>query len=181
MHFEILITERLKLRKLTPDVFTYVFENFSDTEIKIFFGINSDLDLKLEKEKYEKGISTFNKTFLYFQLIDKITDSIIGWCGFHTWYLGHNRAELGYTLTDDDCKKKGLMTEALMSITDYGFRKMDLNRIEAFIEPDNVPSLKLLKNLNFKQEGYLKEHYYKNNKMEDSLLFSLLKKEYDNK
>lgn len=43
MQFERLLTERLKLRKLTPEVFTYVFENFSNDEIKIFFDINSGL------------------------------------------------------------------------------------------------------------------------------------------
>lgn len=180
MHFETLLTERLKLRKLTPEVFTYVFENFSDYEIKTFFDINSDLELKKEKEKYKKGISTFNKTFLYFQLIDKITENIIGWCGYHTWYLDHKRAEIGYTLTNDDFKEKGIMTEAIFSIIEYGFKKMDLNRIEAYIEPANIPSLKIIKNLNFKQEGYLREHYRKNNVVEDSLVFSLLKNEYEN-
>lgn len=181
MQFEILLTDRLKLRKLTPDVFTYVFENFSDDEIKIFFDINSDPELKKEKEKYEKGISTFNRSFLYFQLIDKITGSIIGWCGYHTWHLDHSRAEIGYTLTNDDFKEKGIMTEALFSIVEYGFKKMDLNRIEVYIEPDNIPSLKVIQKLNFKKEGHLREHYRKNGVVEDSLVFSLLKSEYENK
>ena len=84
MDFEIIFTERLKLRKLNPDVYNYVFKNFKNTELQSFFGLNNETEVLKEIEKFNKGISTFNKSFLYFQIIDKSADKIIGWCGFHT-------------------------------------------------------------------------------------------------
>jgi ribosomal-protein-alanine N-acetyltransferase len=46
---------------------------------------------------YEKGIPNLN-AFLYFHLLEKTDQNVIGWCGYHTWYLEHDRAEIGYEL-----------------------------------------------------------------------------------
>ncbi len=143
-----------------------------------FLALNSEEDTQLEKEKYKAGFSTFNKTFLYFQIIDKKSDEIIGWCGYHTWYTSHDRAEIGYILFDEEAKGKGYMTEVMTPILAYGFGKMNLHRVEAFVGKENVPSLKLMSNFGFTQEGHLKEHYLKNGVYEDSLVFSLLKSEF---
>ncbi|MND70827.1 putative ribosomal N-acetyltransferase YdaF [compost metagenome] len=70
------------------------------------------------------------------------------------------------------------MTEALKPIIQYGFETMKLNRIEAFLSPDNIPSLKLVQKFGFTKEGHLREHYNKDNKLEDSAVYSLLKSEY---
>jgi [ribosomal protein S5]-alanine N-acetyltransferase len=178
MTFEILETNRLKLRKLTPAVLDFVFTNYTNEELKSFLGLSSDLELKKEREKHQKGLTTYNKSFLYFQLIDKSTDTVIGSCGFHTWYLDHARAEIGYGLYQEQYKSKGLMTEALIPIIDYGFNTMHLNRIEALIGPENTPSLQLIKRLHFTREGYLRQHYIDNGKIVNSILFSLLRSEY---
>lgn len=177
MDFEIIETNRLTLRKITPQVMEAIHD-LTDSEMMNVLGLKSSADLDREKEKYEKGMSTYNKSFLYFQLLDKETQLIIGWCGYYTWYLDHDRAELGYWLYLDEVKQKGLMTEALHVIINFGFHEMKLNRIEAFVSENNVPSLKLLKRYKFKQEGILREHYIAKVKAEDSLVFALLKKDY---
>ena len=55
---------------------------------------------------------------------------------------------------------------------------MGLNRIEAFVGPGNDPSLRIMERLGFSKEGLLREHYHKNNHTEDSVAYSLLKREY---
>ena len=70
------------------------------------------------------------------------------------------------------------MSEAIVSIVNYGFHNMNLERIEAFVSPNNMPSIKLLKRIKFKEEGLLKHHYFDNNKMDDSIIFALLRFEY---
>jgi [ribosomal protein S5]-alanine N-acetyltransferase len=182
MTFEILETARLKLRKLTPEVFDYIFTNYINEELKSFLGLNADQELEKERDKHQKGLATYNRSFLYFQLIDKNTDTIIGGCGYHTWYLDHARAEIGYGLFQEHYKGKGLMSEALLPIIDYGFNTMHLNRIEALIGPENTPSLQLVKRLHFTQEGYLRQHYIiHNGQIVDSILFSLLRSEYQSR
>lgn len=178
MTFEILTTERLLLRKLSPETFEHVYNNYSDEQLINLLGLGTEELLVSEKNKFEKGLTTHNKSFLYFQLLDKSTKKIIGWCGFHTWYLDHFRAEIGYGLFDENLKNKGIMSEAMKVVLDYGFYQMQLNRIEAYIGTNNIPSLLLVEKFGFTKEGILRSHYLKNNVMEDSVVYSLLKTEY---
>lgn len=171
-------TERLLLQKLTPEDHHHVFGTYSDEAIKEFFGLNTDDALQVEKQRYKAGMATFNRSFVNFQLMDKRSGKIIGGCGFHTWYLQHARTEIGYQINDEANRGKGLMREAMKAIIDYGFYQMHLNRIEAFIGQDNVPSLRLVRSLGFIEEGRLRQHYCKNGRMEDSLVFALLRDEY---
>jgi [ribosomal protein S5]-alanine N-acetyltransferase len=177
MNSEELVTERLFLKKFTEKEFTFIFENYSEAQIRKELGIVSYEAYIKEQEKYKRGVYILPLT--YFQLIDKSSFVILGWCGFHHWYSQHSRAEIGYYLLTDETKHKGIMTEAIKPILTYGFTKMNLNRIEAYVAPDNGPSLKLMKKYGFTREGYLRQHYFYNNKLEDSLLFSLLKQKYD--
>lgn len=178
MQFEDLTTKRLYLRKVTPEVMESVYSGMPEAEQIRFFGLQSKEELLREKQKFKKGLSTFNKTFLYFHIINKNAQDTIGWCGYHTWYTDHDRAEIGYSLYEDKYKGQGIMKEAIAAIVEYGFLEMKLNRIEAFAASYNTPSLKILKRLNFEEEGLLKQHYYYKGKYEDSLVFALLKTDY---
>lgn len=179
MKIEKLTTDRLILRILTPEVYDFIFKTYSTEEQMKFLGLSSAKDLTTEKNKHTKGFSMYNKTMVGFHLIDKASQKVIGLCGFHTWYIDHHRAEIGYSLYDDAFKQKGLMSEALPPIIEYGFVTMNLHRIEALVATYNIPSLKLLNKFNFKKEGVLREHYFVNDQMEDSVVFSLLKHEWD--
>ncbi len=103
----ILNTDRLLLREANPAVYDFVFKEYNNYELMMFFGFNSAEELLQEKSRFENGITTFNKSVLYFHLIDKISSMVIGMCGYHTWYLQHARAELFYVLYDDSWKRKG--------------------------------------------------------------------------
>lgn len=178
MDFFIIETERLLLRKLTPETYQYIFQHYSDPELQEFLGISKPEKLEEERVKFTKGIATYNKSMLVFQLLDKNSKKIIGGCSFHTWYLDHARAEIGYALTDDTIKRSGLMSEALKPILDYGFEEMKLNRIEAFIGPNNNASIRLVEKFGFTREGVLRQHYYKDGQIEDSVVYSLLQEEH---
>lgn len=179
MQFKQIETDRLILREITPEVMGFVFKNYTDSGLMVFFNFDEER-LATEKDRFEKGLTTFNKSFLYFQLIDKKSKTVIGWCGYHTWYLDHFRAELGYGITDLNFREKGLMREAMKVVVDYGFNEMKLNRIEAFVADYNFASLKTIQRLNFKQEGRLIQHYLSEGKLEDSLVYALLKEGYSN-
>lgn len=176
MNFFTLETERLTLRMITPDVMNQILQ-LSDGEICRFLGFSTKHELELERQRFEAGMTTFNKSFRFFQLIDREHDVLMGWCGFHTWYTSHNRAELGYLLTSDYFKKHGFMSEAIPPILAYGFHEMQLHRIEAFVGTNNVPSIKLLESNGFQYEGCMKEHYLRNGVYEDSMVYGLVNPE----
>ncbi len=175
---EDLQTTRLILRKIDQRILDDLFRNESEDKQLTHLGFENLKDLQSLWERYEQGLSTFNRRFLYFHLIRKDTGKSIGWCGFHTWYIDHKRAELGYVLDLEKNMNQGFMKEALAPIIKYGFEVMKLNRIEAFLAKTNTPSLKLLQHHGFVEEGLMRQHYLKNGRIEDSSIYSLLLSEY---
>jgi [ribosomal protein S5]-alanine N-acetyltransferase len=171
-------TERLILRELGPEGNDELFTNYSDEEIMDFLGLNDAGELKTWKYKWEKGMTTYRTSYKRFLMVEKATGKTIGSCGYHNWYAEHQRAEVGYNMSNDAVKRKGYMTEALRAVLIHGFEKMELNRIEAFADPGNIPSVKLLTGFGFTKEGLLRSHYQHNGKMYDSVCFGLLKSEY---
>ena len=73
------------------------------------------------------------------------------------------------------------MSEAVEAILEYGFKVLNLNRIEAMVGLDNVPSLRILEKNGFKEEGRLREHVRGAGGFSDTLLLSVLSKEYEAK
>lgn len=174
MNFETIETERLLLRKVTPEVYDFIYQQYSDDECIAFLGLSSTEELALEKDKHRKGLSAYDRTFLYFQLIHKTSNELMGMCGFVRHYPAHQRAEFGYSLFHDRHKNKGYMSEATAPIMEYGFQKMKLHRVEAMVGSNNEPSLKIIKKLGFTWEGLMKAHYLRDGIFEDSEVFGLL-------
>ncbi len=181
MNFEIIQTERLQLKGLSPDNLKNIFEQLPKAEIKKLLGLRTEEDFLLEEKKFHNRYSINNKSFMLFLMVDKATESIIGRGGLHNWNADHNRAELGYVMEDELYKRKGLMSEAVGAFIHYGFSNMELHRIEALVGVENIPSLKIIEKYKFTREGLLRQHYKVDGNFEDSIIFSLLHEEYKNR
>lgn len=181
MNFEIIETKRLLLKVLSANEMNFIFENYPKPEIKKILGHYSEDEYQKEENKHKNGYSSYNRSFKLFLMIDKTTNLIVGRCGLHNWNEEHKRAEVGYAMTNESYKRKGLMTEVLETVIEYGFTKMNLHRIEALVGTENVPSLKLIKKNGFVKEGLLRQHYFLNDKYVDSAVFSKLYSEFINK
>lgn len=178
MNFELIETKRLLLKGLSPVAMNAVFENYSKAEIKRILGHRSEEAYLKEESKYKNGYSSYNRSFMLFLLTDKATETIIGRCGIHNWNNDHRRAEIGYVMEDETYKRKGLMSEAVEAVIQYGFEKMNLHRLEALVGTGNIPSLRMMEKYRFTKEGILRQHYYNAGKYEDSVFFSKLHEEY---
>ncbi len=176
--FEI-ATERLQLRRTDPETYNVILGQWNLNDIKSWFGFHSDQEAEQERERYRQGMTMAGRSFVLFHLVERSSKRTLGWCGYHTWFMAHRRAEIGYVLLDEAAKGKGYMGEALPYVIRYGFEVMNLHRIEALVGPQNEPSLKLIRKNGFREEGLLREHYLRNGQLEDSLMFSLLRHEFE--
>jgi len=168
-------TQRLLLRERTRELLDGLISK-SDEEKCAFFGVNEVARALYELDyMHDKNFNTFKG----WDLIRQDNQVVIGSCSYHTIRWKHERAEVGYSVHPEH-RKQGYMSEALDRIVSFGFKEMKLNRIEALTAPDNVGSIKLLNNLRFQKEGLLREHYKTENEIFDSIMFSLLKKDYFN-
>ena len=96
----------------------------------------------------------------FFLIIRACDGAIVGTIGlsqifrkrFQNAYLGYLLGA-GYT-------GNGYMTEAVTLILRFAFSKLGLHRIEANVQPDNQPSIAVLKRNGFNKEGF-SERYLK--------------------
>ncbi len=88
------------------------------------------------------------------------------------------RAEIGYAL-GSGVWGKGYMNEALTALLGYGFTELDLNRVEADIDPRNEASAKTLERLGFTREGLLRERWIVDGEVSDTAYYGLLRREWE--
>ena len=100
-------------------------------------------------------------------------DAVIGTCTLFHFDRRHRRAEIGYALRGDHWGR-GLAGEAVSLALDWGFRTLGLHRVEADIDPRNMPSRRLLGRLGFASEGLLRERFFIGDEATDSEIFGLL-------
>jgi len=80
------------------------------------------------------------------------TGRIIGTCGYILWNTTHDSAEIAYAL-GRPWWNRGLMTEALRAVLEFGWRRMGLHRIEAHCRTDNPGSERVMQKLGMRLEG----------------------------
>lgn len=173
-----LMTERLKIRVDTKENYEKAFATKSDAELMTYFGFRDDAYLQNQKHKVAIGLCNYRTNVIFFQMMKKESNSIIGCFAFHNWYPALSRAEMGGEIYLEEYKYKGFMSEALAPIFDYGFNVLALNRIEAIIDPANTPSICVAEKMGLRKEALLKEHFYQEGVASDSLMLALLRKEY---
>lgn len=86
------------------------------------------------------------------------------------------RAELGYWLSHH-AWGQGIASEATRALTEWGFAT-GLAKIYARVMADNDASVHVLKKIGMKQEGLLRNHLRKGNKLVDVLEFGVLLAEF---
>lgn len=171
-------TERLLLKSISPTIINKLFEAKTEAEIKQFFDADEGEYAHL-KSMYEGGMETHRLSMFYFLLVDKKDNRIIGNCGFHTWNKTQRRSEFFYGLKYEEDKRKGIMTEVVAEVLNYGFTTLELHRIEALVGSWNIASIKLLEHFKFTKEGTMREDYVVDGKNENSECYSLLKWEWE--
>lgn len=84
-------------------------------------------------------------------------------------------ANLGYWL-GTPYHNKGIMTQAVKLMCNYGFEKMDIVRIQAHVFDFNVASQRVLEKCGFEREAILKDACFKNGQICDDVIYSKLKR-----
>lgn len=179
--FPILETTRLIMRRVDNEDLDQLYKLLSDPEVAkydYFYPVKSTKEAIKFIERYKEELE--DKEEITWGIVQKETNKLIGTCCLGDFEEGARRSEIGYSVIQSEWGK-GYATEAIKAVIDFGFNNMNLNRIEATITPGNDASVKVLKKLNFKQEGIVRERDLIKGKLEDGIIMALLKKEYSTK
>ena len=101
---------------------------------------------------------------MFWAIQQKEESKLIGTISLWNFNEAKTIAEVDYEL-HPDFHHKGFMSEALESVIEFGFTKLELVTIEAFTDAKNINSQLLLKKFNFKYESYRKDKGFPNNKI----------------
>nr|WP_154887746.1 GNAT family protein [Paenibacillus xylanexedens] len=167
-------TERFVLRAATDSDSGDLLALYSDetvVEYMPFTPFESEQDALDEMSWYKKIFK--QQTGLRWMIEDKQSHQVIGTCGYLEYEEQHHRAEIGYDLLSS-CWGKGVMTEVARAVLEFGFNQMQLNKIEAKVDPGNEASIRLLHKLGFQQEGLLRQHEFEKGRYVDLAVFSKL-------
>ncbi len=112
------------------------------------------------------------------QFTIKYKNNICGMTGLVFIDNQNKKTEIGYWLSSKQTGK-GIMTKSCKALIDYYFNNLNLNKIMIHCAPGNKPSIGIPERLKFIKEGLLRDDTVLNGKFEDSILFTLLRKEWE--
>lgn len=177
LSFPVLHTERLDLIEIRQEHLDDLFQLFGNYRVTQYYNIVP----LVKKEEAQQIIDQFRSWFMGREAIRwgialRGQRHIIGTLGFNNFTPQH-RANIGYDL-QPQYWNQGIISEALKEILHFGFRKLNVNRIEAEVMPGNHASEKVLEKLGFVREGLLRDWMYWNGKHYDMTMFSLLSRDF---
>ncbi|RAI99379.1 ribosomal-protein-alanine N-acetyltransferase [Chitinophaga skermanii] len=175
--FPKLQTKRLSLVPITMKHLEDIFALFSDEHVTRFYNLHTFKQLQDAQPFIEFYIKKFNeKSGIRWGITLEDSPQIIGTIGFNNFTKNH-RANIGYDL-QSKYWNKGILTEALQRVVNFGFEHLAVNRIEAEVMIGNLASEKVLLKNGFTREAVLHDWMLFNNQHYDMTMFSLLKSQY---
>lgn len=155
--FPVLTTDRLTLRSMSPDEDAPAyFKHLSAIPDTIWGGLEREsvADARNRIAWDLKGFK--NKAIIPWGIFPTAGGDLIGFVKLYEFFL-QSRAEIGYWMAEGE-RRKGLMSEAMRAVIAFGFERLELHRIHAYVRTDNAASRGLLKSLGFEHEGVLRQY-----------------------
>jgi len=172
----VLNTERLSLKPMTEEDISFIV----------------DLETRLETHQYETGeIPTSEKAseqcrwFIDNQkllpaegavkyIIKNMGAERVGYVSLVCNWEVTREWEIGYGLLSEFWGN-GYATEAVHKVISFGFEKLNIHKLMAFINAENRNSVALAKRIGMVQEGHMREARLVNGNWNDEYVFTLLK------
>ena len=156
-HIPELTTERLTMRKMmvidTEDMYAYA----SRTDVTKYLTWYPHTDREYTKEYLQYLGNRYAAGMFYdWAVIYEPDCKMVGTCGFTSFNCSSDSAEVGYVL-NPAYWGKGIATEALERVLQFGFEELHLHRIEAKFMQGNERSRRVMEKVGMSFEGVLRE------------------------
>jgi RimJ/RimL family protein N-acetyltransferase len=173
-----LTADSVHLRWIEDGDAAALFEIFSDPLVTRYWSSPAWTSLSQAEELIADVRACFTRGDLLQWGIARTDDNrLIGTCTLAHVDHTHHRAELGFALARAHWGH-GLATASVRRLLTYGFDALDLHRVEADVDPRNLPSIALLERIGFQREGRLRERWHVNGEICDGLFYGLLRSEW---
>lgn len=171
-----LTADGLVLRWITPEDAAGILALFSDTEVIRYTAIDW-MESEADSRRFIAEAHELFAAGTRYQWGLEIGGRLAGACALAEIDRTHRRASIGFSLARAFWGRR-IMSRAVPPLLDFGFRVLDLHRIEADADPRNTASIRLLERLGFVREGHLRERYFQLGEAQDAIVFGLLREEW---
>lgn len=149
----VLESERLILRRLKVSDYSDMYEYSKNKDVTRYLLWREHPDVRYTRDYINYLQSQYRAGNFYdWALIHKESGKMIGTCGFARLDFDNNSAEVGYVV-NPDYWRKGYATEAVKKVIDFGFRNLNLHRIEARYIVGNEVSRRVMEKCGMTFEG----------------------------
>ena len=174
----VLAADRVSLRKIDRSDTSALFEMFSHAEVMRYWSRPAMTDKAQADALFEQVLADYETGNSLPLAIERGSDRLfVGNCTLHHFHEASRRAEIGYALARPFWGQ-GYMHEALQALLTYAFERLDLNRLEADIDPRNAASARSLERLGFQKEGHLRERWIVAGEVSDTGFYGLLQSDW---
>lgn len=174
--------ETVLLRRLKADDYQYL-EKFVLFEPEIWeFSLVSLTDIKELKQYIDTALKLYAQGTEYpFIVFDKQSEQYAGCTRFYDIQTTNKTLQLGYTWYGKDFQGTGLNKNCKLLLLQFAFEELQMERVEFKVDNRNKKSIAALKSIGCTQEGILRSHLLlSNGERRDSIVLSILKKEWSN-
>lgn len=175
--FPHIVTDEITLRKIVASDLDNLFEIYSNEKLFQY----SPVMLKKNKDTVANMIGHFERDFhkkkeIFLGIcLNSEPNNIVGVAEMFDYLHDVNMITIGYRL-NDRFWGEGIATKTVNAMTDYLLNDIDINRIQAFVMPENIKSQNVLQRNGFVKEGIIRQGYvWKGKGVVDLILYSLLK------
>jgi len=143
-------TDRLILRTLREDDIDHLMSIWGNEEVMQYSGGAGTKEMEIKSLRFYMNLFA-EKRYSPFAVILKHEHLFVGFCGFNPPHQ-NGPVELMYHFAKDHWKK-GYATEAAQACIIYAKSVLNLDRITAYIDPDNIKSENVLIKLGYLYKG----------------------------
>lgn len=172
-------TNRLILKVLEPEHAADVLQ-FYIQDRELFERFEADRCPNFYTKEYQRNILhleyglCLKLNFVRFYVFLKEDPrTIIGTVSLYDISTQFARADIGYKFSSS-YHHKGYASEAVEKLIDLAFTELRLHRLCARVQPENLPSIRLLEGLGFEKEGICRGYMCMHGEWVDHLQYSLL-------
>ncbi len=131
-------------------------------------------DVIKEQKSLEPGLPGRAFTFA---LELKETGALVGHVVLTVLEKDNRQAEIGFTLARE-FHRQGFGREAAARVLDYAFAELELHRVFAITDCENIGSARLLESLCMRREGHFIQNIWFKGKWGDEYLYAILQEEW---
>ena len=175
-------TDRLVLRRFEDSDCDAVFRNWaSDEKVQSMYSEPVYRTIEEVKGLLDKYIGSYAREDYYrWAVIEKECGECIGQIAYFLVDSKNHFAEIEYCIgADFQCR--GYATEATKAVIDFGFRRMNLHKVQICTKTVNAPSKRVIEKCGFTYEGTLRDYFFMDGQYVGRHYYSILRDEYENR